>query len=262
MQSRRWHRRPPEVKITLVREVRTTTTLTIPNYDGVSFMKARVLLFVLLSCGLLLSTAVAAQHKLSAVSGLPEGLSRPIAATVHTDGHRVSAAKGTVCEVWLVKDIAVKSGFQPTLGIKYPLIPGQLVGVMRVADKSGFSDFRGQDLKGGLYTLRYGQQPEDGNHIGTSELADFLLAIPSKVDTKPEPIRDFDKLAEKSARSAGATHPAIFSLLPNEKPVKKATLTHDGNNDFWILSLPGRGRDKDQAVPVALRLVVIGRALE
>ena len=46
-----------------------------------------------------------------------------------------------------------------------------------------FTDFRGQEIKKGVYTLRYGQQPEDGNHIGTSELADFLLAIPAGVDS-------------------------------------------------------------------------------
>ena len=102
--------------------------------------------------------------------------------------------KGTICDVSFVKSLAVRPGFKPELNVKYPFTSGQLIGVLRVSKKASFTDFRGQELKAGVYTLRYGQQPEDGNHIGTSEVYDFLLALPAKIDQDPKPLNLLDEL--------------------------------------------------------------------
>ena len=90
---------------------------------------------------------------------------------------------------------------------------GQLIGALRVPEGTTFTDFRGQEIKPGVYTLRYGQQPQDGNHIGTSELADFLLALPAEADTELKPIADADALSQKSAEAAGSTYSAPRSSL-------------------------------------------------
>src|SRR5436190_2585055 len=42
-----------------------------------------------------------------------------------------------------------------------------LVGVVRV--HGGGSDFKGQKFPAGVYTMRYGVQPEDGDHQGVTE---------------------------------------------------------------------------------------------
>ena len=183
-------------------------------------MKARTLFFLTfaLSAGLL--TAADKSHKLSSVKQTPKGLSAKVAAVVEPAGYRIVGPKGTVFEIWLVKSLDVKPGFKATLNVKYPFTSGQLFGVLRVAEKSEFTDFRGQEVAAGVYTLRYGQQPEDGNHIGTSELADFRLAIPAKFDADPKPLNILDELHMRSAKTAGSTHPAIFSLLPAGKPAK------------------------------------------
>ena len=119
--------------------------------------------------------------------------------------------------------------------------------------------FRSQEIKAGVYTLRYGQQPEDGNHVGTSDLADFLLALPAAVDTDPKPIGKFDALSKQSAKTAGSTHPAIYSLLPSDKPVEKPTLTHNSAKEHTMLSttIAAKGGSK-----VSLRMVVIGKSGE
>ena len=136
------------------------------------------------------------------------------------------------------------------------------MGVLQVNGKDGYTDFRGQELKAGVYTLRYGQQPEDGNHVGTSDLADFLLALPAKMDVDPKPIFGFDELSMRSAKSAGATHPAIFSMLPSEKPIKVASVTHDDDHDFWILNVQAAAKTKTKAAKVNLRFIAIGRTPE
>lgn len=200
-------------------------------------------------------------HKLEAVKKLPDGLSKKVAATLNSAGKRVTGAKGAVVDVWFAKSVPVKPGFEPTLSVKYPFMSGELIGAMQVGKGQTFTDFRGQELKPGVYTLRYGQQPQDGNHIGTSELSDFLLALPAKTDTDPKPINVLQTLYKDSAKSVGATHPAIFSLLPAGKDAKPG-LKHDADKDFWIFTASVTGAAKGQKSQLPLRMVVIGKFQE
>jgi hypothetical protein len=218
-------------------------------------------LFVFVAAVVLWSVANLAQaeNKLESVDSLPEGISKEVAAVVEPKGYRIVNEKGPVGSVWFVKEVAMKADFKPTLSVKYPLVSGGLIGVLQVEAKKKFTDFRGQEIKPGIYTLRYGQQPEDGNHVGTSDLADFLLGIPAASDSDPKPISGFASLSKKSAKTAGSTHPAIFSLLPIDKPVETAVLTHNAAKEHTMLSvtLAAQGGSK-----VPLRLIVIGKSGE
>lgn len=214
-----------------------------------------------LSAGVLALCLIAetyAANKLEATKKAPDGLSKDITARLDANGHRVTGSKGTIVEVWFAKSVPTKSGFKPTLSVKYPFTPGELIGAIRVPKGKTYTDFRGQEFKPGVYTLRYGQQPQDGNHIGTSELSDFLLALPAKMDTDPKRINLVDLLHKKSAKSVGATHPAIFSLLPAGKQ-DKPKLTHDEDKELWVLSASVGGEKKTS---ISLRLVVVGKAAE
>ena len=223
-------------------------------------MRLPKLCVVLLSATLWFSmNSAKAEDKLEAVAALPDGLSKEIAAIVDANGQTIVGKNGAVCSVWLVKEVPTKANFKPSLSVKYPFAPGELIGVLQVQAKSKYTDFRGQEIKAGVYTLRYGQQPEDGNHVGTSDLADFLLALPAVVDTDPKPIAKFDALSKQSAKTAGSTHPAIYSLLPSDKPVEKPTLTHNSAKEHTMLSttIAAKGGSK-----VSLRMVVIGKSGE
>ena len=197
--------------------------------------------------------------KVTTVDKAPSGVSAQVAATIDPHGMVVGGSEGTVCEVWVGKSLAAKAGFKPVTNVKYPFQVGELVGVLRVAEKSEFTDFRGQPVKPGVYTLRYGQQPQDGNHIGTSETLDFLLAIPAASDNDPKPLAPPEKLLKSSAKAAGTNHPAIFSLLPPEGSVAEPSLAKDDNN-HWVLSIPAHGNANGQKQPLSLRLVVVGKA--
>ena len=225
-------------------------------------MNVRSLFFLILGLSVCFVAAAAEKSSLTRLKKLPPGLAEKIAATLDPQGYRVQGPENAVMEFWLVKNLRVKPGFKPTLSVLYPFSPGQLIGAVRIPEKSKLTDFRGQEMTAGVYTLRYGQQPEDGNHIGTSETADFLLALPAKIDVDPKPVSGPDQLAETSAKSVSSTHPAIFSLLALKKPPAKPALTHDEDHDFWIVSLTAKGSAKDKPVKVPLRFVVIGQALE
>lgn len=207
---------------------------------------------------LVVSCVAAEEGKLTVVEKAPSGLADKVAAAMNPNGQQIAADGSTIGTVWLVKQLDAKADFKPSLSVKYPLTPGQLVGVIEIVKKSEFTDFRGQDVATGLYTLRYGQQPVDGNHVGTSDLADFLLAIPAKLDTDPALLKMSEAMHKLSAKTAGSNHPAIFSLLPPKAEEKTPALTHDSSKHFWILSLTADGKAGDAAVKVPLRVVLVG----
>lgn len=211
------------------------------------------LLALLLSAG----RASAEDYKLEAAADPPQEVPAAIASLLEPAGQKVVGPKRDLCQVWLVKELAVKADFQPTQTVKYPFAPGQLVGVISVPRRAGLTDFRGQEIEAGVYTLRYGQQPMDGNHIGTSETSDFLLAVPVADDADPAPIAQ-EALFEKSEGASGTTHPAIFSLLPADEPeVSAAVLEREEANDWLVLELPGTGAG---GVKLPLRVVVVGES--
>ena len=214
----------------------------------------RLCLGLCLSLGL--TSSLFADGKLVPVEKAPAGVSEKVAATLNPAGQQVVIDSTTTCTVWLAKDLPVKADFKPTLAIKYPLAVGQLVGVMEVIKKSEFTDFRGQDVPVGVYTLRYGQQPVDGNHVGTSDLADFLLAIPAKLDTDPAIPATPQDLHKLSAKTAGSNHPAIYSLLPPKADDKTPSISHE--KEFWVLHLSADGKSADKAVKVPLKVVIVG----
>ena len=209
---------------------------------------------------LLAITFVAAEEKgkLTVVEKAPAGLADTVAAALNPNGQQITAAGATIGSVWLVKQLEAKADFKPSLSVKYPLTPGQLVGAIEIVKKSEFTDFRGQDVAAGVYTLRYGQQPVDGNHVGTSDLADFLLAIPAKLDTDPALLKMSEAMHKLSAKASGSNHPAIFSLLPPKADEKAPVLTHDTGKHFWILSLIADGKSGGTAIKIPLRVVIVG----
>lgn len=219
--------------------------------------RLRCVLSVFLCLGA--TAALADDYTLETVDEAPDDLSADVAELIDPAGHKIVGPRRDYCEIWLLKKLPVVEGFEPQLSVKYPLTPGQLVGVMRVPRRSDITDFRGQELEDGVYTLRYGQQPMDGNHIGTSATSDFLLAVPADEDQAPAVIENKDDLNELSAAASGTNHPAIFSLLPvgESEGDGETSLEHDEDQDFYILRISAKTAG-DKTLP--LRLVVVGES--
>jgi hypothetical protein len=203
----------------------------------------------------------AAEEKVELLKEAPAGLSAEVAAAINETGYRITGPDGTVCDIWLAKEIPMKPKFKSSLRVKYPLLPGQLVGVIQYPAASKPHDFRGQALKPGTYTLRYGLQPDDGNHLGTSDIRDFLVGCPPEKDTNAKRVENIKDLFKLSAAAAGTTHPAIFLLIPpSDKPFEKPALVHDNDKHFLIFQANGNGKDGDNAVPVPFSIVTVGKS--
>jgi hypothetical protein len=162
----------------------------------------------LLFCVLTTVFATAAQVENVGALTAP-GASEEVKRTVEERGYRVSLDGGWSAEFWFAKQLKTTGTNVP--GALYPeLANAEFVGVVNLP--KGMTDFRGQTIPAGAYTLRYQLLPQDGNHMGVAPNPDFLLAIPVGSDPNPEEGYVYKKLVALSAKTIGASHPAVIAL--------------------------------------------------
>lgn len=205
------------------------------------------------------SSILAEDYRVEAFKDVPapKGVSADVAAQLSTSGFKVlEGDKRVVCEIWPAKTWTAKADFEPSDTILYALEPGSLVGVLRFPRKG--ADFRGQEIAAGAYTLRYGDQPVDGNHVGTFDTRDFLLLLPAAADESTAALPEAE-LFEKSAQAAGSTHPAIWPLVKPAGDGAKPTLRHIEEKEWWTVCFGGQDAGGKK---LALELIVVGKAAE
>jgi hypothetical protein len=204
-----------------------------------------------------------AEHKIEALSEAPpsDGVSKEILDQLQTKGIKVvSGGSRTLCEIWPAKKWSVQPGFKATEQVLYPFQSGELIGLVRYRVKGG--DFREQEIARGVYTLRYGQQPVDGNHVGTSPTRDFLLLVPADKDKSVKPL-DEKALFSASAEAAGSKHPAILCLRKAPEDAKDLpAIIHEESHDWWCLRLTGKGEAGGKTVETPIDFVIVGHAEE
>lgn len=127
-------------------------------------------------------------------------------------GYRVTVDGSVAAEIWLRKEAP-------------GLVPSALVGVVTFPKDT--SDFRGQAVKAGSYSLRYAQMPSDGNHLGAAPTTDFLLLSPLADDTDAAAQPEFTALTKMSAKAAGLNHPAGLNLAAGGEPEEYPAMATD-----------------------------------
>lgn len=163
-------------------------------------------------------------------------ISESIAEGLSDEGFRVLKKDRPFCDVWLLKELPAKEGFTPTLSVLYPFEPGKLMGVIRYHKRGG--DFRDQDIDKGVYTLRYAQQPVDGNHVGTSDTRDFILLSLAEDDEEADLVES-DTLNERSADAAQSAHPCMLSMLRTADDASaELSMVHDEDRELWSVQVP------------------------
>jgi hypothetical protein len=185
----------------------------------------------------------------------PAAVAAPIVAKLAKSSVRVVVSKGPVTlEFWWVDGLAVKGGAAAPSWADVE--EGALVGAVNVA--TDFRDIRARVIKPGVYTLRYGIQPQNGDHLGVSPFREFLLLSPAALDTDPQP-RGHDGTIEMSKEAIGGSHPAVWSIDPpaaKEAPLQlhKTELDHDA----IVMEIPVV-RDGKPAGTLRFGVVLIGK---
>jgi hypothetical protein len=155
----------------------------------------------------------------------------PVRQTLEPKGYRILLDDGKPqYDIWLRKDVptADTKGDQ---GALFPqLAPPTLVGVISFL-KPG-TDYRGQAIQPGYYTLRYQWIPTDGDHLGVSPNPDFLLLIPAQADADPNASLKFAELVNLSRKATGSKHPGPLSLVQTGNSLPGMSKDDQGHSVF------------------------------
>ena len=194
----------------------------------------------------------AAQPKVSPLAEKPPAALAPaIAQLLQPSGVKAAVGAATL-EIWWAQAIAL-NGDGPGWST---VDSGTLVGAIRVT--GAFKEIRGKVVQPGVYTLRYGQQPQNGDHLGISTFRDYLVLSPASVDRDPK-VLGFDAVVALSKQVIGTSHPAVLSLDPPEDApgallsTYKNEFGHDG-----IVFEVARSHGGKAAGTVKLGLIVSG----
>jgi hypothetical protein len=169
----------------------------------------------------------------------------------------VTDGKGkALCTVWACKSLEAKAtADKATAGLKYTdLEETTLVGAVQFP--GGFRDYRKSNIKPGVYTLRLGIQPEDGDHQGTAPYNEFCLLIPAADDKKPD-LMDAETLHQQSNKSTTRKHPGVMLLFPNKEPAEQPKV-ESKPKEHWVLSYRVPATAGGQKGYLGFSLVVVG----
>jgi len=187
----------------------------------------------------------------------PKDLSDDVRALLDGKAMSVSDDKGKVlCTVWACKTLETKAtAEQAKAGLKYEHIEETtIVGAVKFPE--GWRDYRKSNIKAGVYTLRLGLQPMDGDHMGTAPFNEFCLLCPAASDRKPDLI-EAKELHELSTKSTTRKHPGIMLLFPNAKPAE-APAVEAKPKDHFVLSFRIPATAGGEKGFLGFSLVVVG----
>lgn len=221
-------------------------------------------LFVSLSVGDL-ARGQDSQYQAEALSlPVPASLAKQVGGLLDAQGYKVSQVGGAAyAEIWLRKSIPASARpTGPKGNVLYPVLSsGEILGVLQYNSEGG--DYRDQPIAKGVYTLRYGLQPVNGDHLGVSPYRDYALLLPSEIDQSTQAL-EREKLEEESAKAAGTSHPAILMMMPVPEGGKLGTMHHDEAKSTWGVILPLTLKVEGASEPITLpvQLIVVGKAAD
>lgn len=215
--------------------------------------RSRCFVFLLLIC--VTSLASAQSGKVTPLDALTDSaVPEQVRAATGPKGYRVALDDGSLaCELWFAKTLNLQPK-KDVPGAAYPEIAeSSFFGVLHFPQQG--SDYRGQPIAPGYYTLRYELLPNDGNHLGAAPSRDFLLILPVAADSDPAASLKTPEVIARSQKASGTRHPAPLSLVQPDS--SSSPTVSKGEEDHWIFStsIP---LASGQTFPIAL--VVKGQA--
>ena len=193
---------------------------------------------------------------------VPESISPSIARTLQGKATQLfrMGYDTPVIEIWPVKEVALKAKpASPSQGLRMVPETGLLGAVRIVGDRR---DYRDDEMYGGTYTMRLGLQPQDGNHLGTSDFPYFGVLIPAKLDRELDGISTYKQLVKASSKETATDHPVLFSLRPVDAEGEELpTITKPATDHRAIrIRIPGRAEGVTGQLSLVFDLVIEGVA--
>jgi hypothetical protein len=221
---------------------------------------------------LLAVTPVAAQEgkKFSiktATTDPPKELKEPVRRILDNKTVQLLDPAGTViCELWFSKSLTSDAtAEQFKNGLTYrELKETSIIGAVRFDE--AWTDYRKQKIKTGVYTLRLGFQPMDGDHQGKSAFTEFMLLSSADKDVEADTMAA-KALQQMSMKSIGQGHPCVMMLFPVTKapamPNLEATAPVAGmEKDHWVLKVGMPVQAGANKTVLGFGITLVGEAAE
>jgi hypothetical protein len=218
-------------------------------------LKSRRALVLLLAVQFLVVSAAWCQgdYKAATAGAAPGDVPAALSGALDSQGVTVTNGQGaTLCEVWLQKTIPGSANSGGSSDVLYGgLSQGTLLGVIHFP--AAASDFRGQAIKPGFYTMRYALIPQDGNHMGVNPTRDAIVLVPVAADPGPAKTLDFDSLVKLGRQASGTAHPALLvAAQPNGNSFPSVFKDDQGH---WDIQMKGHTAGGD----LSLAVTVVGK---
>ncbi|MEO7133226.1 MAG: hypothetical protein ABI024_03310 [Vicinamibacterales bacterium] len=207
---------------------------------------------MILAVAILAVATASAQPKVTPLQEKPPAQIAPaITAVLQTSGIKAIVGAATL-EIWWAQAIALTADGPGWSNVE----SGTLAGAMRVS--GAYTEIRGKVVAPGVYTLRYGLQPQNGDHLGISTFREFLVVSPAAIDTDPK-VLGFDGVVALSKQVIGTSHPAGMSIDPPEEAsgALLSTYKNDSGHEGIVFELP-RSLTGKAAGTVKFGLIVSG----
>ena len=224
--------------------------------------KIPTLLAVLLWASAGLGQAQAADYRVETAEALTsDQVPASVREALQPKGVRLLEGDTLLFELWLPAAVPVKSSGGGAGDVLYgTLTRGAWVGVLHFLRPG--ADFRGQLIRPGFYSLRYGHVMQDGNHMGVSVYRDFVLLAPAAEDMEIDRPLSVGETLELSRKAAGTGHPAIFSLsVPAEgKSPEQPGLVQD-DMGHWVVETGSKAiSESGEGAEFPFSIVLVGQA--
>lgn len=199
----------------------------------------RIVAFSLAAAVLAFGTALAQDGKLSIKTGEtapPAELDKAVAKLLAPQTVRLlDGGDKVVGEFWFRKEVpAEATPEQVKNGLTFREVKqSEIIGAVRF-DQDWY-DYRKQKIKAGVYTLRLGYQPQDGDHMGSSLFQDFLVVLKADQDKSPAALDPMD-MVKKSMKAIGTGHPGVLMLAANPL-AKNPPALKSLPNEHWVVNL-------------------------
>jgi hypothetical protein len=176
----------------------------------------------------------------------PAELAEPIKDVLQNTAIQLTNGDGKpVWEFWFVKELPLNAKPDEPGDALEEIEEVQLVGAVHLHKSE--RDFRDDEILPGVYTMRFGLQPEDGNHLGTSLYDYFVMLIMADMDTTLEGFPGHDELVRASQTDTPAEHPVILSLRPPWEDAESYPVIHepDGDKKSICVEVPAKAGDEE-----------------
>ncbi|MBU6399385.1 MAG: hypothetical protein KGS61_03625, partial [Verrucomicrobia bacterium] len=129
-----------------------------------------------------------------------------------------------------------------------------------VVVSGGQRDYKDNEIAPGVYTMRFGLQPQDGDHLGTADFPYFAVLVEAALDPEPGALATFKKMTKASGKDTATGHPVVLSLRPANSDQGEFPKPNEpaANTQGVLLQEPARVADSDQKLRIAFDFVYKG----